>query len=76
MPCSRLLGPKPRPRELTLPVRVCEVCMGTASEGCETWDGDAKLACPVVGPKVIQQAKEFFVYLFQKRQGNIFLGLQ
>ena len=39
--CRRHLGPKPRPRELTLPVQVCEVRMGSASERCEAWDGVA-----------------------------------
>ena len=39
MPCRRLLGPKPGPRELTLPVQVCEVSVGSASERCEARDG-------------------------------------
>jgi len=66
MPCRRLLSPKPRPRELTPPVQVCEVRIASTSERCEAWDGAAQLACPVVGSKVIQQANEFFVYLFRR----------
>jgi hypothetical protein len=63
MPCGRLLGPKPRPRELTLSVQIRKVGIGLASERREARDSVAQLARPVVGSKVIQQANELFVNL-------------
>lgn len=64
MPCSRLLGPKPRPRELTLSVQVRKVRIGLASKRREARDSVAQFARPVVGSKIIQQANELFVNLF------------
>ena len=58
MPCCRLLGPEPCPRELALPVRVGEVPIGLTFERCEARDAVAQLARPVVGSEVIQQANE------------------
>jgi hypothetical protein len=58
MPRRRLLGPEPRPRELTLPVQVREVCVCLAVERREARNGVAQLARPVVWSKVIQQAIE------------------
>lgn len=66
MPRCSLLGPEPRPRELTLPVQVREVRKGLASVRRESRDDVAQLARPVLGSKVIQQAIECFVYLFRK----------
>lgn len=63
MPCGRLLGPKPRPRELALSVQIRKVRISLASERREARDSVAQLARPVVGSKVIQQANELFVNL-------------
>jgi hypothetical protein len=58
MPCCRLLGPEPRPRELTLSIQIRKVRIGLASERSEAMNSVAQLARPVVGSKVIQQANE------------------
>jgi len=64
LPRCCLIRPKPISCQLALRVHVRKVGEGSTSERRETRDKVAQFARPVVGPKVIQGADEYFVYLF------------
>jgi len=66
---------KPISRQLALRVHVRKVGEGLASERRETRDEVAQFARPIFGPKVIQGADEYFVYLFC-REKVIFFTVQ
>jgi len=63
LPRRSLLGSEPRARELAVQVQIRKVGVGLSSEWCEARNLVTQFARPVVRPKVVQHADEYFVHL-------------
>jgi len=63
LPRRSLLRSEPRARELAVRVQIRKVGVGLSSEWCKARNLVTQFARPVVRPKVVQHADEYFVHL-------------